>query len=317
MQILAVVVLYKSSLEDSITLRSLNAEFERCHDLRNQIRVLLWDNSPSPLSLNELQSAIEYRHSKTNLGVAGACNGAMEYALEQGYRWMLPLDQDTEIKAGFLDKMTRCVGALDSREEIAAIAPTVLVRGLVVSPRRQLFNRHRAYPNGQCGIAPGEAFAINSGCLIRVGALREIGGFSTDFWLDHSDMYVFHQFFLRGKKVWRAADAELEHEMSILDYDRLMSPWRYRNFSEAESAFNDLYKGWIENTVQTARLFVRAILQRRRYRNPEFSRIAWKQMLYRLRTSKSKRIERWLADGRRRLAQATGDTSETARQSLQ
>jgi GT2 family glycosyltransferase len=316
MQILAVVVLYKSAFEDSTTLRTLNAEFERCNDLRNQISVLVWDNSPAPSMLNERKGAFEYRHSKTNLGVAGAGNGAMEYALAQGYQWMLLLDQDTEIKTGFLDKMVRCVGELDTREEIAAIVPTVLVRGFVVSPRRQLFNRHRAYPLGQCGIAPGEAFAINSGCLMRVGALHEIGGFSTDFWLDHSDMFVFHQLFLRGKKVWRAADAELEHEMSILDYDRLMSLSRYRNFSEAESAFNDLYKGRIENAVQTARLFVRAILQRKRYRNPEFSRIAWAQMLYRLRTSKSKRIERWRADGRRRVAQETGETSETARHAL-
>jgi len=307
-KILVVMVRYKMPLQESPVLQGLSKALSSCAELAETYTVMIWDNSPEELMDLQLSIPVVYRHSKVNLGCSGAYNGAMGYALEYEYPWMLLLDQDTEIKAGFLHKMMRYACELDTREEIAAIAPTVLVRGLVVSPRQQLFNTHRAYPSGQSSVAIGEAFAINSGCLMRVRALHEIGGFSTDFWLDYSDMYVFHQFFLHGKKIWRAVDAEIEHEMSILDYDRLMLPWRYRNFSQAESTFNDLYKGELENAVQTARLFVRAILQRKRYRNPEFSHIAWAQLLYRLRTSKSERIEKWLAEGRRRVAQKAEDT---------
>ena len=116
-----------------------------------------------------------------------------------------------------------------------------------------------------------------------------------DFWLDYSDLYVFHQFFLHEIKIWRAVDASLEHEMSIMDYDRLLSPQRYQNFSNAETAFHDLYKGRLENTVQTFRLFARAIKQRFKYKNPEFSRIAWRQWIYRISTSREQRIAEWQA----------------------
>src|ERR1700757_1511319 len=73
-------------------------------------------------------------------------------------------------------------------------------------------------------------------------------------------------------KVWRAADAELDHNMSVMDYNRLMTPDRCLNLSAAESAFSDLYRGRLENAVQNLRLLGRAIKQRGKYRDPEFSR---------------------------------------------
>jgi GT2 family glycosyltransferase len=263
---------------------------------------MIWDNSPEKLLNPELPAGSLYRHSAANLGPSGAFNAALRYALEHGHRWMLLLDQDMEIHADFLRLLLRHRAEAENLSEIAAIVPTVYVGDQVVSPRQHLFNRHRAYRAKESGVAPGEAFAINSGCLMRASALETIGGFSTDFWLDYSDMYVFHQFFLRGMKVWRAADAELQHEMTIMDYDRLMSPWRYRNYCAAEGAFNDLYKGWLENSIQTLRVFARAIKQRKKYKNPEFSRIAWEQLVYRIRVPRRTRIARWIEHGGNRNA---------------
>lgn len=309
MNILAVMVRYQTPLSESETMTGWCKALRQLPGLAANYRLLIWDNSPEPSAGHESQVPFVYRHSEQNLGISGAFNSAMQYAQSNGYAWMLLLDQDTAVTAEFLTTMLRHCEELDSQEKIAAIAPTVKVRGFVVSPRRQLFNRHRAYPAGECGIASGEAFAINSGCLIRVPALEAIGGFSTDFWLDYSDMYVFHQFYLHGLKVWRAADAELEHDMSVMDYDRLMTPARYRNYSLAECAFNDLYKGRLENAVQTLRLLARAIRQRK-YQNPEFSRIAWEQMMYRLRVPRSQRLARWYEEANRRRATQGADTRQ-------
>ena len=302
MNILAVMVRYQIPLLDSQTFQGLRRALETSRDLTQALNVIVWDNSEQPLTDFEFPAGFNYFHSSMNLGVAGAFNGAMQLALAMECEWMLLFDQDTRVEAKFLQTMVRHGHDLEAAAEIAAVAPTVRVRGQVVSPRRQLFNHHRPYPEKQVGIAKGEAFAINSGCLLRVAALRQIGGFSTDFWLDYSDMYVFHQFFLRGKKIWRAADAELEHEMSIMDYDRLMSESRYRNYSHAESAFNDLYKGKFENAAQTLRLAARAVRQKRKYRNPVFSAIAWEQFFYRLRVPRAERLERWLAACKNRTA---------------
>jgi GT2 family glycosyltransferase len=319
-KILAVVVRYQTPLSESPTLQGLCEALLSHPDLAPGYTVMIWDNSPEAIVNPHLSIPFLYRHSKVNLGVSGAYNGAMEYALEHGYPWMLLLDQDTKITHGFLVAMLRHSEDLLPRQEIAAIAPTVRAGRIVVSPHRQLFSlsgRSRKYPAGECGIAPGEAVAINSGCIMRVAHLRSVGGFSTDFWLDLSDNYVFHQFIVHGMKVWRAADVELEHDLSVVDYDRLMTPWRYRNLSYAETAFYDLYKGQIENAVQTLRLFARAIKQRMKYDNPEFSRIVWDQLMYRLRVPRAERIARWLTEGKKRAALKADEKSKKWRSILQ
>ncbi len=295
LEILAIVVRYGTALEDSKTLKGVCPALLADAELARVYRLLIWDNSSEPLPDPALPVPFTYRHSAANLGVSGAFNGALALALERGAAWMLLLDQDSAIDGEFLRRMHAHALALEDDPAYAAIVPTVTVGGVLVSPKEQLFNRNRSYPAGECGTAPGEAIAINSGCLMRPSALHAIGGFSTDFWLDFSDIYVFHQFFAAGKKVWRAADAAFEHDMSIMDYDRLMTPWRYRNFSYAETAFHDLYRGRIENLIQTARLFARAIKQRFKYSNPEFSRIAWEQFLYRMLNRKKARIRNWRA----------------------
>ncbi len=303
-RILTVMVRYQLLLSDSQTIAGLCDAFGSNPELARAFELLIWDNSPEALTDPQLPISFTYRHSERNLGVSGAYNSAMEHALKHGNAWMLLLDQDTTVTAEFLETMLRHSRELAGNKEIAAIAPIVRTRGVVISPLRQLFNRNRLYPAGVSGVAPGEATAANSGCLLRVSSLAGIGGFNTDFWLDYSDMYVFHRFYLRGDKVWLAADVELEHELSIMDYDRLMTPWRYRNFSLAETAYYDLYKGKLEGFVQSARVFARAIKQRWKYANPEFSRIAWEQFFYRLRVRRAQRIARWQAEGARRLGPA-------------
>jgi len=292
MEILVVIVRYNLPLHLSQTVQGLEKAFQDDPELLNAMEVLIWDNSRETLADPTLNFRAEYRSSTRNEGVSGAYNAAIDIALKKNLRWMLLLDQDTSVTAHFLAAMLRHARQLDSQKEIAAIAPTVHVGEFVVSPRRTRFNSNSPY-EGPGGLAEGEPFAINSGCLMRVEALEAIGGFSLDFWLDYSDMYVFHQFFLHGFKVWRATDAELQHEMTIMDYDNLMAPWRYKNFIEAEGAFIDLYKGRMENAMQLARLVFRAVRQRLRYRNPEFSRITWSHLRHRLGVGKQHRLELW------------------------
>ncbi len=294
MRILAVMVRYKMELAESETARGLCAAFAADPALASAYELLIWDNSPEPLANPRLPIPFAYRHSGRNVGVSGAYNGAMAVAAERGAAWMLLLDQDTTVIAKFLRGMARHAGAMQGELTVAAIAPTVRVGEFTASPRRQLrFNRSRPYPAGEVGLAFGEAGLCNSGALVRTAALAEIGGFSTDFWLDYSDGYVFHQLFLREKKIWRAADVELEHEMTMLDYDRLMAPSRYRNFCYAETAFYDLYRDGLDNAAQTLRLVVRAVKQRLKFKNPDFSRLTAQQFLYRLCVPKRERIRIW------------------------
>ena len=305
MAILAVMVRYNTPLQQSDTVRGVCEALSGDAALAKAYQFLIWDNSAEPIEYPSLPIRFEYRHSRHNMGISGACNEAIYLAHARRHQWMLLLDQDTRVTAAFLKSMLGWSERLASRSEIAVVAPTVRSGGLVVSPRQYLFNRHIAYLDPAPGIAEGEAFAINSGSLTRVSALRAVGGFSNDFWLDYSDIYICHQYFLHGYKLWRATDTELEHEMTVRDYDRLMTPARYINYSYAESAFNDMYKGPWENGVQNLRLLARAVRQRRRYKDPAYSRITLAQFFYRMRNSRERRIENWKNEGERRRARMT------------
>jgi hypothetical protein len=218
-------------------------------------------------------------------------------ANERGIPWLLLLDQDTSLPEDYLAAMLLNANRLATSLGIAAIVPTVFVGDFAVSPRRMLFNRHKAYPADKLGVADGELAAINSGTLLRVQDLLQIGGYSDQFWLDYSDWYVFHQLFLHGKLTWIASEIRLQHSMTVMDYDNLMSVWRYENFMIAEGAFNDLYKGWAENCMQTARLLARTCKQRIKLKNPEFSRISWRHFCKRLLVGRKERIKRWRMEG--------------------
>jgi hypothetical protein len=293
------------SLEESQTAQTLLAAFSASPALLDSIQVFIWDNSPEPLLAQEIPAPFRYHHSGANVGLSRAYNSAATMAEKESIPWLLLLDQDTTLPENFLADMLVNATQLMRVPEIAAIVPTVFVKDFVVSPRRMLFNRHEAYPSGESGVADGELAAINSGSLLRVQDLLEIGGYSDGFWLDYSDWYVFHQLFLKRKLTWRATEVRLEHSMTVMDYDNLMSPWRYENFMVAEGAFNDLYKSGIENCVQTARLLVRACKQRLRFKNSEFSRITWKHFGKRLIYGRARRIERWRRDTAVRLGKET------------
>jgi GT2 family glycosyltransferase len=290
-RILAVIVLYGDGRKTSATLRSVEAALSRSPGVAALYEFLLWDNSAVPL--DRMPSFAHYRHDPTNSGTSGAGNGAAAYATGHGLRWMMMLDQDTTLPADFLERMHAQAMRRDSDPTVSAIAPTVLVGDFVVSPRRMLRNRHVAYPSGENGLAPGEAASINSGTLLRVSDLLAVGGYDPRFWLDYSDWALFHQFYRAGLGTWRAADIVLHHSMTVMDYDNLMDSRRYKNLLDAEEAYTDLYRGGLEGAMQTARLLLRSVKQRLKFRDPIYSRMSVARFLRRLVTTRRYRVRMW------------------------
>ena len=303
-RVLAVVVLYSAARDgaaEAQTLRCLNVALTAQPELLESYRLLLWDNSQEASQI-KLGIPFEYHHAAGNDGVAGAYNGALDICIRQGYKWMLLLDDDTEISATYLAGMLQYRDACDADASVAAIAPLLQDGEFQLSPQRVL--PHRAAP-----VEPGlpraideECFAANSGVMLRAEALAAVGGYSLDFWLDYSDIYVFHQLYAAGRRVYFAADLRLQHSMTMLDYDGRMTVERYRNFLYAEQAFFDLYRSSAQNAVQLLRLFAR-VFRQRAYRNKAFSGLTLSFLLQRILTSRAKRLRRW--SGRKMERQAS------------
>ena len=295
MRILAVVVLYKRSLEQSQTLTSLGKAFRGQPELVEFLRVLVWDNSPTALADPALAFPFEYLHSGKNVGNSGAYNRAMELAEATGIPWLLLLDQDTTISEEFLPKMLEYSRRLADHLEVAAVVPILWCRGQLISPRRfGIFSRTVAIPRPCHGSYQGQVVAVDSAAMIRVTALRAVGGYNELlFWLDFGDIDVFAAFHRNRRSIYIASDLQLQHSLSCMDYDNEMTPERYRNVLAAEGAFWELYGSHFDHVVLPLRLLARALKQYLRNQNKAFARMSWMAFCLRMQRTKAQRMKTW------------------------
>jgi GT2 family glycosyltransferase len=300
MRILAVIVRYKMRLEGSPTMVSLSEAFRLHPELRREFGVLVWDNSPTPLENLRLPFPFKYDHSRENIGVSGAYNRALKVAEQGGFAWMLLLDQDTTLPDDFLPRLLGHIERHEGDSQVAAMVPFLVDGAIPSSPVAVLCGRNKPISPPFEGFYPGEIFAANSGVTIRAAALREAGGYDEDFWLDLSDVVLFHKLHLKGKRVWIAGDLQVQHRITNNDFDGSMSPQRYSNFVAAEGAYWDLYRGWLPRSIYMARLLGRVFRQYRRFRNKSFSRISRSYLIHRLISSRQERLRQWKEQSLRR-----------------
>lgn len=291
-KILIVVVRYRTLLEESDTIRTLGACLAEVTESDQKFSTLVWDNTPVGQAVPELTFRIEYRHSGENVGVAGAYNYAMELAEQRGFSWLLLLDQDSTLPRGFLAGMYGHASRLEGEERIAAVAPTMLMHGAPVSPK--IMSRW----GGAKDPAPGfegamyeELIIMNSGMLLRVAALRRIGGYSMDFWLDFSDRYVCHMLARHKYGAWLAGELQIPHQVSLMAGEGATSMARYEILMGAQDAYFAEYKSPLRNVVFCQRLLRNA--WRERKGRPERARVLFSHLLRRFTVPKRRRLEEW------------------------
>ena len=301
MSVLAVIVLYKRSVERSETLISLGEALGRHPGLLQRLRVLLWDNSPMPTTPT-LAFPFDYVHSGKNVGTAGAFNHAMEFAETLSIPWLLLLDQDTTLPEDFVAKMIGYSDRFADTPEVAAVVPLLWCRGQLISPKR-LRNLYRISPVPPAcyGTYKEQVVVCDSATLMRTAALREAGGYDEElFWLDFSDIDVFAALHRNGKSIYIASDLQLQHSLSMMDYDTDMTPERYSNFLAAEGTFFFLRRSPLDNVALTVRLLARGTKQYLRYKNKTFARMTWTAFRHRMLVAKPQRMKIWADElGRR------------------
>jgi GT2 family glycosyltransferase len=261
--ILAVVVLYKQAPSESRSLCSFIQILEADPELARRFSLLIYDNSPQEQAPQcNAAFPIAYKHDPTNAGLARAYNFALERAEEERREWLLLLDQDTSLTAEFFGELIACAGEFRQRGDIGSIVPKLLSAGRVLSPvahfldqvRHQYRRSNHAVGRNVVGIQPGRLVAYNSGATLRVSALRAVGGFPEEFWLDYLDHAVFHSLMVRGYGLY-VMRAEVMHESSQATV-HTVPVWRQRNLLVAQTLF-------VKNTGSlTDRFFYRVWLMR-------------------------------------------------------
>jgi GT2 family glycosyltransferase len=303
--VLAVIVLYKMKPSESVTLNSLQTAISCLDDEQAHIRILLYDNTPGGQDVGVLPAGVQYKADPHNGGLATAYNYALEVAHEEGFDWLLTLDQDTSLPIDFLCKLCNAALFVAPMHTVAAIVPYMSTDGRVLSPftlmKHWTLTRH--FPDGYIGIPMENVYAVNSASTIKVSALKAIGGYDPRFHLDFSDLAIYHRLHCQNLRVFVAGNIRVEHEVSGYDLKNRSTPGRYEDTCSAEEAAYDEWMGRVAGVVLTARNFHRLVYQL--WRNggslPHF-KIGLRFLCRRLFHSRKHRMESWRQSVRRRPA---------------
>lgn len=301
--IFAVIVLYKLTPAESSSYRTLLSAFARVPANSIRFQVLLYDNTPAASRPDGLPEFVTYVSSPVNTGVATAYNLAADMAAEQNFAWLLTLDQDTVLPDIFLVQLAPVIQEQQKIAQVAAIVPHIGSGTRALSPYWLWSHfKPRWFAKGFYGIPDEAVYAINSGALIRVAALQQVGGYSRLFWLDASDFYLFRRLERMGSKVFVAGTVSLQHDLSLNDAENKMSLSRFANALAAGSALFDMEFGRTAGFGHTLLLFHLYYRQWRNRQAIEARRLTLSLINKRLFRSRTWRLQSWLASQEERIA---------------
>lgn len=293
-RILAVIVLFKLRADDSPALKSLLAAQNFLRDEDIDLDVILYDNTPGETLYPELPANVHYVHDGINHGLAVLYNQTISIASANNYQWMLTLDQDTTLPANALRLYIDSIATLKERPDVAAIVPQMEAKNRIVSPN--IF-RYGCWPSwfspNFSGIPQETTFAFNSGSMLRVSALRQIGGYSLHFWFDNCDSYLYRELACYGKHIYVQGALRLQHDFSLMNLCDRVSLERYSSMLLSESAFWDLKMNRLAGCERTMRLAGRMVRHIMRHDHAEIRNLTLQALINRLFYSKSYRMACW------------------------
>jgi len=227
-----VIVLYGKEPEDCSPLQFL---LTNGHCFFSDYELLIYNNFNQ---INILpQNNYQVINASENNFLSEAYNYALEQAVKTQKKWLLLLDQDTELTIDYLQELIKIFDT-DIPENLGAIVPQVISKKSFISPNTYfpLTGPHffkKAIK--KAGIYNNCFSAINSGTILDVETINETGGFSSKYPLDGLDFWYFFQLY-RKKKYIYVMNAVLEHNLSVFNYQTI-DVLRYQSILDSELRF--------------------------------------------------------------------------------
>lgn len=222
-QILPVVVLYNQSFLESITFQTLLSKMTD--------NIFVYDNSQKAQEIN--LTNVYYYHNPNNSGLSSAYNSAASFARENGYKWLLLLDQDTDFSEV---KIEDYQNAINANPDIKMFAPKVKSGALYMSPTNVRHKYARLRSSVPTGLIDLRKYGvINSGMCLNVESMLACGGYKEEVFLDYSDF----QFLDRFKRLYPTGfimDCEARQDLSVFSDNKESSLKRFELFCRSIKA---------------------------------------------------------------------------------
>jgi rhamnosyltransferase len=202
----AIVVAYFPDDEFDTRIREL---------LPQVVRIVVVDNTPDEGLAARLRERLQNTaqvhliNNRANKGISVALNQGLEHALKAGYKWILTLDQDTRCYPDMVDTLLKVSSACKWNPAV--------IGGNYLDPR----NKGTFVPTRGAESFLEQKTVITSGCLVDAVAVKAIGGFREDYFIDQVD----HEFCLRmrahGQRVVISRKPVMNHSVGAIGGARL------------------------------------------------------------------------------------------------
>jgi len=150
-------------------------------------------------SIKDRYSDIVYIQNEENLGIAKALNIACEKALQDGYEWILTMDQDS-VFDDFESFLSCCESVFQKDSDIAIFAPN---------------HSHIEKKSEDCSFSFKD-IVITSGNLLSLEVWQSVGGFDSELFIDMVDYDLSYKVINQNKKIVFFKNQYLKHSLGTI-----------------------------------------------------------------------------------------------------
>lgn len=224
---------------------NINAVISQCEHLYlvdngshniNEINILLTEY---------MQSKISLICNSENKGIATALNQLVLSAQNEGFRWILTLDQDSIVPSDIIKNYQDYL----CLEDVAILCPVICDRNKdgYIKPAKGYIEVDRC---------------ITSGSLLNIAAWQTVGGFDDCMFIDGVDFDLCYRLKMSGYKILRIQNVILLHELGHIEVRNFLI-WKvivknHSSFRKYYIARNIIYIAKKRNSIA---LKLKAILQ--------------------------------------------------------
>lgn len=233
MKKIIILVLYKCSLNDSVSLKSI---LECNSALSVNDKLCIWDNSPDAQPASELMQlsntlncGLEYKHTPQNISLSAIYNNVINAHKE--FDFLILLDQDSAFSKDYFNEFHL---ARQNNPDVNLFMPLIETSGKIVSPGSFYAYKGKYWDKKQYGkLSSQNNTAISSGMIINMSVFPTIGLFD-----EHLVLYgIDTNFMLRYRKYYNCffvLKVKFEHDLS--DFNNESTNTKIRRFKDLKKS---------------------------------------------------------------------------------
>ncbi len=200
MKIAGIVTLYNPDSDVKENIESYLSSIDKLYVI---------DNTPDRENKEILpkNKKVIYLPNYENVGVSTALNQGAKCAIDDGYKWLLTMDQDSRFKKDSIDKMIEYLEKNDT-SNIGLISPWHIINTGVKKPKDKIDH-------------PLEV--MTSGNIINLDSYQIIGGFKDWYFIDDIDIEYCMNLNSHGYHIDRLNYVELEHDLGDIEVKHFLN----------------------------------------------------------------------------------------------